>query len=189
MDEAEERDPVRTATLEAYADTIIPGVKRGPDDRSIAGVVSDGGAVQAGAIELLEGAEGGLAPMLDTLVEGLNAHAQRYATEQGLTLDETAPPFVALSFADRTDLVRSLTAPGHPEKELWTAVAIFSYMAFDSAAHLHTTDAIAGGHVGLRTLGYTPPDPDGLWRFPDHSYGRPLAPLHPDTDPATGSLP
>lgn len=176
-------------TLEAYADTIIPGVKRDPSDRAIAGVVNDGGAVEAGAIELLEGDEGGLAPMLDTLAESLNAHAERYAAERDVTLDETVPPFVALSFADRTELVRTLTAPGHPEKELWTAVAIFSYMAFDSAAHMHTTDAIAQGHVGLRTLGYASPDPDGLWRFPDHSYGRPMAPLHPDTDPATGSLP
>ena len=51
MDGVEERDPARTATLEAYADTIIPGSKRTAKDRAIAGVVSDGGAVQAGAQE------------------------------------------------------------------------------------------------------------------------------------------
>ncbi|TYB91427.1 regulator, partial [Micromonospora sp. WP24] len=36
-------DPVRTATLEAFADTIIPGAKRFPEDRAIAGVVDDPG--------------------------------------------------------------------------------------------------------------------------------------------------
>lgn len=188
MDGNHARDPVRVATLEAYADTIIPGEKRHPADRVVAGAAEGGGAVVAGAVELLEGAEGGLEPMLDTLVESLNAHARDYADRHGLTLDGDVPPFVALPFADRTALVRALTAPDHPEKELWTAIAIFSYMAFDSAAHLSTTDAIAAGHVGLATLGYAPPDPDGLWRFPDHSYGRAMAPLHPDTDPATGSL-
>src|SRR5436190_964444 len=41
------------ATLEAFADTIIPGERRGPDDRAIAGVAPGGGAVAAGALELL----------------------------------------------------------------------------------------------------------------------------------------
>lgn len=178
---------MRTATLEAYADTIIPGEKRTPDDRSIAGVADGGGAVVAGAVELLEGPEGGLAAMLDQLSEGLNHHAAAYAAERGLVLDPSVPPFVALEFADRTALVQRLTHPEHPERELWNAIAIFSYMAFDSAAHMHTTDAIAAGHVGLTMMGYAAPDTDGLWRFPDHSYGRQLAPLHPDTSPS-GSL-
>ena len=54
-------------------------------------------------------------------------------------------------------------------------------MAFDSAAHLHTADAIAAGHVGLAPMGFANPDTDELWRFPAHSYGRQLAPVHPDT--------
>jgi hypothetical protein len=177
----------RTATLEAFADTIIPGERRSPDDRSVAGAAAGGGAVAAGAVTLLETPEGGLAPMLDGLAQALNAHARGYAAEHGLTPDESVPAFVALPFADRTALVQALTAPGHPEQELWVGIAMFSYMAFDTAAHLHTTDAVATGHPGLATLGFAAPGPDGLWRFPEHSYGRRLADLHPDTAPS-GSL-
>jgi enediyne biosynthesis protein E8 len=177
----------RTATLEAFADTIIPGEKRHPTDHAVAGVTTGGGAVAAGAVALLEGPEGGLAPMLDQLVEVLNGHATAYAQEHDLESDEAVPPFVGLAFADRTALVQRLTAPDNPERELWNGVAIFSYMAFDSAAHLHTADALAAGHVGLALLGFAAPDADGLWRFPEHTYGRPTANLHPDTAP-TGSL-
>jgi hypothetical protein len=64
---------------------------------------------------------------------------------------------------------------------------MFSNMAFDSAAHLHTAEAIAAGHPGLLAMGMTPPDADGLWRYGEFSYRRPLAALHPDTLP-NGSL-
>ncbi|SCE24188.1 hypothetical protein GA0115246_112984 [Streptomyces sp. SolWspMP-sol7th] len=60
-------------------------------------------------------------------------------------------------------------------------------MAFDTGAHLHTAEAIAAGHPGLSAIGFSAPDPDGLWRFPAFSYNRPLARLHPDTAPS-GSL-
>ena len=45
-------------------------------------------------------------------------------------------------------------------------LALFSNMAFDSAAHRHTTEALAAGHPGLLTLGFAEPDADGLWRLP-----------------------
>jgi hypothetical protein len=175
---------MRTATLEAFADTVIPGSKRTPDDRTVAGAVADGGAVVAGALYLLESPEGGLAPMLDGLVAGLNAHATAYAAENQLALDETVPPFVGLPFPHRTALVQALTTGDSPERELWVGVAIFSYMAFDSAAHMHTTEAMAAGHAGLTAMGFAKPEADGLWRFPQHSYGRQLALLHPDTTPS-----
>jgi hypothetical protein len=177
----------RTATLEAFADTIIPGEKRSPDDRAIAGVSEGGGAVAAGALALLEMPEGGMAPMLDDLAEALDAHAEEYREEHGLGLDDTAPAFVTLESADRVALVAELTRPGHPEKVMWTGLALFCNMAFDTGAHLHTTEAIAAGHVGLLAIGYKSPGADGLWRFPDFSYRRPLAKLHPDTI-ASGSL-
>lgn len=173
-------------TLEAYADTIIPGEKRSPDDRAIAGAASGGGAVEAGAVELLRLSAVGLTEVLDTLVEALNNHAEEYAREHELELDDAVPPFVALEFADRTALVQELCDPVHPEKEMWVALALFSNMAYDSAAHLPTAKAIAEGHPGLVAMGVFPPDADGLWRFPRFSYGRALASLHPDTTP-TGS--
>ncbi|PTA47754.1 DUF5987 family protein [Micromonospora sp. RP3T] len=170
-------------TLEAFADTIIPGEKRGPDDRAIAGAATGGGAVASGAIELMLSPEGGLADTLDSLADGLNEHARDYAARVGLTPEPTVPPFVAMEFADRIALARELLDPGHPERELWVALAMFSSMAWDTGAHMHTTDALAAGHPGLTTMGFMPPDPDGLWRFPRFSYGRPLAAIHPRTTP------
>lgn len=177
---------VTTMTLEAFADTIVPGEKRGPDDVTVAGVSAGGGAVAAGAVELLSMPEGGMAPLLEGLATLLNGHAATLAGELGLTLDTRLPEFVALSFEHRTELVTRLTTPGHPEKEVWVGIALFSNMAFDTGAHLHTTDAIAAGHPGLTAIGFARPDADGLWRFPEYSYRRAVAARHPDTTP-TGS--
>lgn len=177
----------RTPTLEAFADTIIPGEKRSPDDVAVAGAAAGGGAVAAGAIELLEWDATGVTEWLDDLAVRLNEHARSYADEHAVTLDPGLPPFVALSFPQRTALVTELVAPGHPEKEFWVNLALFSNMAYDSAAHISTADAIAAGHPGLTAMGMARPDPDGLWRFPQHTYGRPLAKLHPHTTPS-GSL-
>lgn len=179
-------DPVRTATLEAFADTIVPGEKRHPDDRAVAGAAPGAGAVAAGAMELLELPAVGLVDVLDALVAGLNTHAEEYAAERELAPDDTVPPFVALPFADRTALVQQLTAVDHPEKELWVGLAMFSTMAYDSAPHLPTAQALADGHPGLTAMGFHRPDDDGLWRFPRFSYQRPLARPHPQTTP-TGS--
>lgn len=176
----------RTMTLEAFADTIVPGEKRSPDDRAVAGVSAGGGAVAAGAIELLETPATGISTALDDYAEALNRHARAFAAGRGLALDDDVPPFVALAFDDRTALARELTSPRHPEKELWVLLTLFSNMAFDTAAHLHTTDAMAAGHPGLLAMGFFDPGEDALWRFPDFSYGRPLAEIHPDTT-ATGS--
>lgn len=174
----------RTMTLEAFADTFVPGEKRGPDDRAIAGAAPGPGAVAAGAIQLLETPATGVSEGLDDAVATLNGHARQFAERRGLDLDPSVPPFVALEYADRRDLLTELTAPGHPEKDIWILVALFCFMAFDTAAHMPTADAIATGHPGLAMMGFAHPDPDGLWRFADFSYRRQLARIHPDTTPA-----
>lgn len=174
---------IRTMTVEAYADTIVPGEKRHPRDSAVAGAAPGPGAAAGGALELLELPGGGLAPTLDALVMSLNEHADEYAAKHGLRIDPELPAFVALSFEDRTTLVRALTAPGHPEKQLWVGLALFSYMAFDSAAHLSTRDALASSHPGLTLLRFRGPAEDGLFRFPRFSYGRKLADPHPRTTP------
>jgi hypothetical protein len=174
----------RTLTLEAFADTIVPGEKRSPDDVAIAGASPGPGAVQAGAIELLETPATGIAGSLDIYARDLNDRARAYADGRGIDPGGSVPPFVALSFADRTALVRQLTAPGNPEKDLWVLLVMFANMAFDTAPHLHTADAVAAGHPGLAAMGFARPGPDGLWRFPDYSYGRQLARIHPGTTPS-----
>lgn len=181
---ATELDASAVMTLEAYADTIIPGERRGPDDRAVAGAADGGGAVASGAVVLLASAEGGLGGMLDALVDGLNDHATRYAAEAGLPPDPSVPPFVALDFAHRTTLAALLMARGHPEQELWVSLAMFSVMAWDTAAATHTTEALAAGHPGLTTMRFASSDADGLWRFPEFSYRRALAPIHPHTTPS-----
>jgi enediyne biosynthesis protein E8 len=173
----------RTLTLEAFADTFVPGEKRSPDDVAIAGAASGPGAVAAGAIELLETPATGIAEGLDDIVSTLNDHASSYAAEHGLSQDTAVPPFVALDYEHRSALMAILTAPDHPEKEFWILTALFCFMAFDTAAHMDTVSAMKDGHPGLRMMGFAEPDPDGLWRFPDYSYGRQLARPHPDTTP------
>ena len=174
----------RIATLEAFADTIVPGEKRGPDDTAIAGAAVGPGAVAAGAVKLLETPATGIADGLDNYARDLNDRARAYAGERGLELDQSVPPFVALPFEHRTALVQALTAPGNPEKDLWVLLVLFSNMAFDTAAHMPTADAIAAGHPVLSALGFARPDGDGLWRFKEFSYGRQLARIHPNTTPA-----
>jgi enediyne biosynthesis protein E8 len=178
----------RTVTLEAFADTLVPGEKRWPDDIAIAGAAPGPGAVEAGALELLATPATGVADDLDDLVGILNQHASAFAQVRGLALDNDIPAFAALGFSDRTALIQSLTSPDNPEKEFWILAALFCFMAFDTAAHMNTAIAIESGHPGLKTMGFGSPDPDGLWRFPDFSYGRQLACIHPATtssgDPA-----
>ncbi|MFJ9829574.1 DUF5987 family protein [Streptomyces sp. NPDC101160] len=178
--------PATTITLEAYADTIVPGEKRWPGDRAIAGVSTGGGAVTSGALDLLRWDATGIHDGLDDLANLVNDHARNYAEKAGLTLDTDVPPFVALDYDDRVALIVELTTPGHPEKDFWVLLSLFCNMAYDSAAHLHTDEALADGHPGLTAMGITQPDTDGLWRFQDFGYGRQLANVHPDTTP-TGS--
>lgn len=176
--------PDQQQTLEAFADTIIPGEKRSPEDRAIAGVATGGGAVAAGALELLQWSATGVHEWLGELAGTLNAHAEAYAAELALDLDGSVPTFVALAYEHRAALVVRLTTPGHPEKPFWVSLALFSNMAYDSAAHLHTAEAMAAGHPGLTAMGIAQPDPDGRWRFPRYSYGRKLAEVHPGTTPS-----
>lgn len=179
-----DEEQYRTATLEAYADTIVPGEKRYPADRAVAGAAPGGGAVAAGAVELLGMPATGVTAGLPYLAEALNGHAAGYAAERGLTLEESLPPFVALPYEHRAVLVAALTAPDNPERDGWVLLALFSNMAFDIAAHRHTGEALAAGHPGLTAIGFARPDADGLWRFSEYSYGRPLARTHPDTTPS-----
>jgi len=177
-------DEARTMTIEAFADTIVPGEKRFPDDRAVAGVAPGGGAVAAGAIEVLTLPATGIAAALGHLATTLNGHATAYAAELRLELDGSVPAFVALVYAHRAALVQRLTTPGHPEKDGWVLLALFSNMAFDVAPHMHTAEALEAGHPGLTAMGFSRPDADGLWRYPRYSYGRQLARLHPGTTPS-----
>ncbi|MFJ6194998.1 DUF5987 family protein [Micromonospora sp. NPDC092111] len=72
-----------------------------PDDPrvSVAGASAGGGAVVAGAVDLMREPACGIVDALDSMVDALNEHGREYAAERGLALDGRLPPFVALAVA------------------------------------------------------------------------------------------
>jgi hypothetical protein len=175
-----------TQTLEAFADTLIPGERRHTGDLPIAGAVTGPGAVQAGVIAVLTSPDLPLAPLLPEIGVLLNTRATAYAVTHLILLPPTSPPFVGLSFSQRTDLVGGLFGPADLDRAVWQVLSLIVGLAFDTAAHLDTRQALAAGHPGLAWLGFPAPNADGLWRFPQFSYGRALADTHPATT-ASGS--
>ena len=171
--------PGMKETLEAFADTLIPGQKRFPGDRAIAGVVSGPGAVQAGAIEMMNFPPVDLKATLDGLFVILTVYAVAYALSHGIVLDPTVPPFVALDFASRTALLVEILDGSGPVQPAFYGLASVSFFAYNTAGYLPTVVAIRDGHPGLAAIGFPPPNPDGVWRFPEFSYGRVLARPHP----------
>jgi hypothetical protein len=170
-----------TLTLEAWSDTMVPGEKRSPDDAAIAGVAAGPGAVQAGAVDMMRFGPVGLAPAIPALAAGLDAEAARYAATTGVVPDPTVPPFVGLPFEHRTGLALQLLDPGRPDQLVWYGLAGIAMLAFHTAGHLSTPDAVRSGHPGLAWLDFPQPDADGLWRYPVFSYRRALADVHPAT--------
>ncbi|MFE5946644.1 DUF5987 family protein [Streptomyces sp. NPDC056480] len=173
-------------TLEAFADTLIPGERRFPGDSSIAGVVEGPGAVQAGAIQVLQSSKLPLSPLLPGIATLLNARATAYAAVRLIWLPVTRPAFVGLSFTHRTRLVSGLFDASDVDRQIWQVLSLLTGLAFDSASHVDTAEAVKQRHGGLAWTGFPPPGEDGLWRFAQYSYGRPLADLHSQTT-ASGS--
>lgn len=174
------------ATLEAFADTLIPGQRRFPGDYAIAGAVQGPGAVQAGVIDVLTSPLLPARPALNLIASLLNARAIAYAALHLLPLPVTLPAMVGLSFRHRTNLVVGLFEEEDLDRKIWQVMSLLVSVAFDTAGHLDTATAVAGSHAGLTWLGFPQPDPDGKWRFSDFSYGIALADLHPNTDSSGG---
>ncbi|MEV6317340.1 DUF5987 family protein [Streptomyces sp. NPDC051776] len=177
-------DPVTAQTLEAFADTIIPGERRYAGDRAVAGAVSGPGAVQAGALDVLASPELPLRPLLPGIAALLTTRATAYAATHLIVLPPLLPPFVGLSFAHRTALVGRLYGPEDADRAIWQVLALVVSLAFDTAANHDTAEAVRTGHPGLTWLGFPAAGADGVWRFDAYSYGRSLAPLHPSTTPS-----
>jgi hypothetical protein len=175
------------ATLEAWSDTVVPGRRRSPGDRVVAGAAAGPGAVQAGAWELLNDPAVGIAPGLPALAALLDAQATTEAARAGLRPDPTVPAFVGLPFRHRTAVAERLLGGTGPDQVVWYALAAIAMLAFHTAAHLDTADAVRQGHPGLAWLRFPAPGPDGLWRYERFSYGRRLARRHPRT--TTGGHP
>lgn len=169
------------ATLDAFADTLIPGEKRYPGDTAVAGVTSGPSGASVGYLTLLTTSEAGIAPGLSGVAALLNARASAYAITRGILLTPWRPAFVALSFSHRSTVVAALFQPSDPDRDIWSVMSLMSSLAFDAAAHMPTRDAAASPHPGLAWLRFPAPGADGLWRYNEHSYGRVLADSHPLT--------
>ncbi|RPF19724.1 DUF5987 family protein [Myceligenerans xiligouense] len=168
--------------LEAYADTVVPGRKRHPDDVAIAGVDDTPGAVECGALDVLTDPATGIEDGVGGMADLLDQRAVTWATAR--ELPDPVGRFADLGYTDRRRLVAELTDPEEPEKDLWFLVALFATMAYDSAPHLETADALDPAVTpasGLRAMGFFPPV-DGRWAFDRGGYGRPLARLRAGTD-------
>lgn len=171
-------------TLEAFADTLIPGEKRSLGDRVVAGAAPGAGAVQAGALALLTMPEAGMELLLPELSTLLNTEASAWAATHAIPPDPTVPPLVGLPFEARTGLVASLLDPSHADQQVWILLALMTFIAFHTAGFEHTQQAVASHHPGLARLRFPAPDADGLYRFPTFSYARRLADSHPATTPS-----
>lgn len=173
--------PSQTRSLEAYADTVVPGCRRHADDIAISGVSGTPGAVEAGALHVLLDPAVGIADEVGEMADLLDARAQeRY----GLDVDSG---FVELDYQQRRHLVIALTTEAD-DRDLWFLLALFCYMAYDSAPHRPTIEAVGDPTSGLSAMGFNGPRPNGRWGFSPAGYGKTLARLHPHTD-NTGSLP
>jgi hypothetical protein len=173
--------PSMIQTLEAFADTLIPGEKRYAGDLAIAGAVSGAGAVQGGAIEMMTYPPVGLAKTLPDVALVLNLRTVLYALTHNIKLSLQMPPFVELDFASRTGLLLEILDGNGPLHDAYYGLASVAFLGYYTAGYLDTADALRDGHPGLKAIGFPPPDPDGVWRFPEFSYRRVLAVPHPDS--------
>lgn len=183
---AAEHSALTRVTLEAYADTIVPGAKRYAGDLAVAGAADGPGAVDAGALSLLAYPDFGLAPLLPALAVAMNARVLPFAAKNLILLNPLQPPLVSLSYPQRVRFVHDIVESVFPDRLLWIGVGLLCGWAFDLAIHLHTAEALASRHPGLVWNRYPAPDADGLWRFEEFSYELPLAVPHPTTTPQGG---
>ena len=141
--------------------------------------MSGAGAVQGGAIEMMNFPVVGFQPLLPLLALSINVYAFLYALLNGIALDPTVPPFVSLDFASRTALLVAILGGNGQDQPAFYGLAAVCFIAYNTAGYLPTALAISEGHPGLVAIGFPPPNPDGLWRFPEFSYQRVVARKHP----------
>ncbi|MEA2438708.1 MAG: enediyne biosynthesis protein [Thermoleophilaceae bacterium] len=143
------------ATLQGFADTVIPGRKVAKTDLgdeihplAIAGVDKEPGAVEADVLRLFH----------DPLV-GFDALAPAFLADlSGRALGQGGP-FLTLPYAKRAAAVMSGLAFDNPSRTLWEAAAAIPFTAFCAAAeHPIGTSANASGY---RVMGYPGAAPNG----------------------------
>ena len=163
-------------TLQAFADTMIPGRPAQTTDlgheihpQAIAGVDSRAGAVEADALALYHHPYIGFDALEPAFLADLNARS----IGQG-------GPFISLPFARRTAVCVQGLSFSNPGRQVWEAAAAVPFTAYCAAGLIpEATDETASGY---RVMGLPGAAPHG---YRDFSYRRRLA----DGRTPKGSLP
>lgn len=155
------------ATLQAFADTIIPGRKaertdlgNAIDPRAIAGVDPLPGAVETDALALYHHPLAGF----DALEAPFLADLQTRALQQG-------GDFLSLDFDHRVEAVKGGLAFDNPLRLMWEAAAAVPFTAFCAAALVEEQTAAKAS--GYRVMGLPGAAPHGYPR--GFSYRRKLS--------------
>jgi hypothetical protein len=150
------------ATLQAFADTILPGRKAATTDlgdaidpRAIAGVDPLPGAVEADVLRLFQDELLGFPTLAPAFLGDLTARGGA---------------FLLLDYDGRSKVVEAGLSFDNPDRLLWEAAAAFPFLAFCAAGAI--PDATSKTSSGYRVMGLPGTAPNG---YRDFSYRRKLA--------------
>ena len=155
------------ATLQAFADTMIPGRKAARTDlgdeihpQAIAGVDKRPGAVEADSLRVFHDPLVGFAALTGPFLTDLSTRS----------LQQGNPSFLLLDFKARTRVCKQALSFSNPDRVLYEAAAAIPFTAFCAAAeHPIGTSRNASGY---RVMGYPGAAPNGYAGF---SYRRKLS--------------
>ena len=159
--------PINDATLQAFADTLIPGRKAKRTDmgdeidpRAIAGVDRRPGAVEADALRVFHDPLVGFPPLAGPFLADLSTRSLQFGN----------PSFLLLDFEARTKVCLQALSFSNPDRVLYEAAAAVPFAAFCAAVeHPIGTSRNASGY---RVMGYPGAAPNGYRGF---SYRRKLS--------------
>ena len=165
------------ATLQAFADTMIPGRRTARTDlgndvhpQAIAGVDPLPGAVEADALALFHHPNVGFDALEAPFLADLDAHALPLGGD-----------FLGLGWDKRVAVCVGGLAFDNPSRQVWEAAAAVPFTAFCAAAMIAAPQTAAKAS-GYRVMGLPGAAPAG---YADFSWGRKLA----RERTTTGSLP
>jgi hypothetical protein len=154
------------ATLQSFADTMIPGRKVARTDlgnevhpQAIAGVDPLPGAVEADALALYHHPKVGFDTLAPAFLADLSSRSLPHGGE-----------FLSLDFERRVAVCTAGLSFDNPARVIWEAAAAVPFTAFCAAALV--PDATASRASGYRVMGLPGVAPRG---YRDFSYGRRLA--------------
>ncbi len=154
------------ATLQAYADTMVPGRQALTTDLgnpieplAIAGVDNEPGAVEADALLLYR----------DALI-GFEALEAPFLAELSTRSLAHGAPFLNLGFEQRVAVCLEGLAPQNPSVEVWEAAAAVPFVAFLAAGA--QSEATIDTSSAYQVMGYPGTAPNGYREF---SYKRKLS--------------